>query len=660
MKSTRHTRSLLDELIQVSRRFGADPDFVLAGGGNTSVKDGNLLLVKASGASLAAIDASGFVRMDQDKLASLFSAQFSKNEQTRESEVLRHLMAARLPGEEQKRPSVETLLHALLPKKFVVHTHPALVNGLTCGRNGQAIATRLFGARVLWVPYTNPGYTLAARVQKLLAECKRAPDILLMENHGLIVSANTADEVEALSQNVLRLLRRQVRKEADLTAGKYNPELVAHMAPVVRMAVMDQTPGIVRFEANRAFSAFVRKARSFAPLLRPFTPDHMVYCQATPCFVPAKATLIGQEDAVKASVRLYREKHGMAPKVVAIQKLGVFAIGQDAASADIALSLFRDAARVAIYAANFGGPKPMTPRQVKFIAAWEVERYRRKVSLGNQTGARLTGKIAIVTGGAQGFGLGIVSALLREGAHVILADRNLAQAEQSATALEQRYGRGRVKAVAVDVGDDTSVRNMVLKSVITFGGMDLLVSNAGILKAGPLDTLTPADFDLVTRVNYTGFYLCTRHVAEIMKIQHRTRPGYWMDIVQVNSKSGLAGSKANFAYAGGKFGSIGLTQSFALELVDFHIKVNAICPGNLLDGPLWSDPVNGLFVQYLKAGKVPGARTVADVRRFYEAKVPMHRGCHVEDVTRALLYAVEQQYETGQAIPVTGGQNMLN
>ena len=135
--------------------------------------------------------------------------------------------------------------------------------------------------------------------------------------------------------------------------------------------------------------------------------------------------------------------------------------------------------------------------------------------------------------------------------------------------------------------------------------------------------------------------------------------GDGLDIVQVNSKSGLQGSNKNGAYAGGKFGGIGLTQSFAMELVTDRIKVNSVCPGNFFDGPLWSNPERGLFVQYLNSGKVPGARTIEDVKRFYEAKVPMNRGCFPADVAKAILYSVEQKYETGQAIPVTGGQVML-
>jgi NAD(P)-dependent dehydrogenase (short-subunit alcohol dehydrogenase family) len=144
-----------------------------------------------------------------------------------------------------------------------------------------------------------------------------------------------------------------------------------------------------------------------------------------------------------------------------------------------------------------------------------------------------------------------------------------------------------------------------------------------------------------------------------MKLQRRFRTDRTADIIQINSKSGLEGSNKNFAYAGGKFGGIGLTQSFALELVGDGIKVNAVCPGNFFEGPLWADPDKGLFVQYLRAGKVPGARTLEDVRRFYESRVPMGRGCRVEDVLKAILYLVDQEYETGQALPVTGGQVML-
>ncbi len=143
------------------------------------------------------------------------------------------------------------------------------------------------------------------------------------------------------------------------------------------------------------------------------------------------------------------------------------------------------------------------------------------------------------------------------------------------------------------------------------------------------------DFDLVTNINYKGYFLGVRAVAPVMAAQHEVCPDRLFDIIEINSKSGLEGSMRNFAYSGSKFGGIGLTQSFALELIESGIKVNAICPGNYLDGPLWSDPEKGLFVQYLRAGKVPGAATVDDVRAHYESKVPMSRGCLPADIVTA-------------------------
>jgi len=272
---------------------------------------------------------------------------------------------------------------------------------------------------------------------------------------------------------------------------------------------------------------------------------------------------------------------------------------------------------------------------------------------------RLAGKIAIVTGGAQGFGKGIAESMAAEGAYIAVADLNLEGAIVCARELNAHFGVDTAIAVQVDVSDEVSVEKMVHETVLSFGGLDILVSNAGILIAGSLGDFSKDSFELVTKVNYTGYFLCAKYASVPMKIQHSFAPGYLMDIIEINSKSGLEGSNKNFAYAGSKFGGIGLTQSFAMELVEFGIKVNAICPGNLLDGPLWSDPEHGLFRQYLDSGKVEGAKTIEDIRKFYEAKVPMGRGCTIPDVTRAIFYVVEQKYETGQAIPVTGGQVML-
>lgn len=272
---------------------------------------------------------------------------------------------------------------------------------------------------------------------------------------------------------------------------------------------------------------------------------------------------------------------------------------------------------------------------------------------------RLEGKIAIVTGSAQGFGKGIAESMVKEGAYVVVADMNADGAKATADELCKTFGEGVAISVGANVTDEDSVQAMVNACVAEFGGLDVLVNNAGIVRAGSLEEMTKSNFELVSSVNYTAYFLCAKYASSVMKLQRKVCPDYLTDIIEINSKSGLEGSNKNFAYAGSKFGGLGLTQSFALELAPYGIKVNAICPGNFLNGPLWSDPEKGLFVQYLNAGKVPGAKTVDDVRRFYEAKVPLNRGCEIKDVARAIMYIIEQEYETGQAIPVTGGQVML-
>jgi NAD(P)-dependent dehydrogenase (short-subunit alcohol dehydrogenase family) len=280
-----------------------------------------------------------------------------------------------------------------------------------------------------------------------------------------------------------------------------------------------------------------------------------------------------------------------------------------------------------------------------------------KKSIENQ---KVFNKIFIVTGGAQGFGEGIVKDLFSQGANIVIADLNSNKGLELANFLNEKGQLNKVIFQKTDISDSKSVEELVNITVKHFGGIDVLISNAGILYAGGLDEMKPETFELMTKVNYTGYFICTKYVSAVMRQQSKYSDNYFMDIIQINSKSGLRGSNKNFAYAGGKFGGIGLTQSFALELIPYRIKVNSICPGNFFEGPLWSDPEKGLFVQYLKAGKVPGAKTIEDVKKYYEKQVPANRGCRIEDVMKAIYYAIDQEYETGQAIPVTGGQVMLN
>ena len=250
---------------------------------------------------------------------------------------------------------------------------------------------------------------------------------------------------------------------------------------------------------------------------------------------------------------------------------------------------------------------------------------------------RVQDKIAIVTGGAQGFGGGIAGLLYAQGANVVIADLNEEAGIKIVDRLNASKQTNQAYFVKVNVVSAESVEDMITSTVKQFGGLDIMISNAGILRAGGLDEMTPEVFSFMTDVNYKGYFLCAKYASAVMKVQSRFREDYFADIIQINSKSGLKGSNRNFAYSGGKFGGIGLTQSFAMELMPDRIKVNSICPGNFFEGPLWSDPEQGLFVQYLKAGKVPGAKDIKDIKAFYEKQVPAGRGCRIIDVVRAIF-----------------------
>lgn len=261
-------------------------------------------------------------------------------------------------------------------------------------------------------------------------------------------------------------------------------------------------------------------------------------------------------------------------------------------------------------------------------------------------GRILEDKIAIVTGGAQGLGEAICHRLAREGAQIAVADLDLKGAQRVAADLMARTGR-RAIAVGVDVTDEPQVEAMAQRTVQEFGQLDILVSNAGILIAEAVDEFPAEKWRAVMNVNLFGYFLCAKHAARVMKEQ---RSGV---IIQVNSKSGKKGSYKNSAYAASKFGGIGLTQSIALELAEYGVRVNSVCPGNLLDSPLW---VDSLYAQYAKKWGI----TEEEVRQRYIDQVPMKRGCTYDDVTNVIVFLASDQasYMTGQAINVTGGQEM--
>jgi NAD(P)-dependent dehydrogenase (short-subunit alcohol dehydrogenase family)/rhamnose utilization protein RhaD (predicted bifunctional aldolase and dehydrogenase) len=632
----------VQDLASVSRRYGADLDFVFLGGGNTSFKTADTLFIKPSGVALAEIQPEQFVRMDRQALARIFATELPADVWEKEAAV-KALMEAAVRPLGSGRASVEAPVHDVIEYPFVVHLHPPMVNGLTCAVDGRKACAQLF-PEALWLDYCNPGATLSLVVKQALDQAKArtgsVPKVMFLQNHGVFVAAETLAEIEAQYGRIMAVLRDAYAKAGVCTAlqtGALDVEFMLARAPRVRTLL------------GGASRAVVAVGDPFEPAHGPLSPDHIVYAKSSALECTGAASDLDE----------FQAKRGYPPKIIAKAGQAVFCVGETLKDARAALTAARDAARVQQLTTAFGGPNYLTPEQYGFIENWEVESYRRKVSATGGGAGRLQNRVCVVTGGAQGFGLGIAKGLAAQGGIVVVADLNREGAEQAAAEINAACGPHRALAVAVDIADEESVAGMVRETVRQCGGIDLFVANAGVLKAGSVKTMAKAEWDLVTSVNYTGYFLCVKHASAVMAAQNVDGKGPWTDIVQINSKSGLEGSNRNGAYAGSKFGTIGLTQSFAKELIEDRIKVNSICPGNYFDGPLWSDPKNGLFVQYLDTGKVPGAKTIAEVRAAYEAKVPMGRGCLPEDVVKAILYCVEQDYETGQAMPVTGGQIML-
>ena len=640
----------LEILVAVSRKYGEDSRFVIAGGGNTSYKDENHLWVKASGHALATIDENGFAVLDRAKLAPMGEKTYSADPTEREAQVKEDLASACLTRD--RRPSVETSLHDCMEYAYVVHLHPTLVNGLMCSVNAANICDELF-PEALYIEYTDPGYTLFKKVFDRLkawkAEKGRQPQVIFLQNHGVFVGADTPEEIDAIYGSIMDNLERRVKPLPE--AASEVCDCVTEFIPAIRQILSREGRGIktLRITKNALVDCILENPASVAT---PFTPDIIVYCKSEYPLLNADVT------EAEAAIEEYVARRGHTPKVLLVKGVGLVAVGDNARNAGIITEVFLDAMKVAYYAGSFGGAHGMEPSWIQFIDNWEVENYRRKLASAASKG-RVEGKTIVVTGAAQGFGEGIARELVKEGANIVVADLNEAVGQATADSFNEIARNNKAIFVKTNVADLDSLQKLMKETVCHFGALDVFVSNAGVLRAGGLEAMTAENFEFVTSINYKAYFFCAKVASHIMKIQTRMDPEYYADIVQVNSKSGLRGSKANFAYAGGKFGGIGLTQSFALELAPFRIKVNSICPGNFYDGPLWSNPDNGLFVQYLAAGKVPGAKTVEDVKEYYLSQVPMRKGCNPADVTKAILYAIDQTGETGQAIPVTGGQVML-
>ena len=364
----------IEELVAISRYYGANTDYVIAGGGNTSFKDQETLYIKGSGVALKDSVSESFVPMDRHALARVWTKTYPAHPDEREREALEDMMAARRAGEEAKRPSVETLLHDILPFTWVVHTHPARVNGLTCSQDGEQAARDLFGDGALWIPATNPGYILSRVVKDALSACPaRPPAIIFLQNHGVFVAANSTDDIKARYEYIMKTIDTKAAAPPSFEDPVSQWGFSAALIPALERI----TGGSARFARNQAIIGLVHNRASFYPVSSAFTPDHIVYAGSDPLFIE---TRLDSPEIVVSAIESRWNQTARSPKIIAVQGLGVFGLGVSEKAAGLALALFIDAVKVAAYAKAFGGPRFMPQDQIDFINNWEVERYRTRVS----------------------------------------------------------------------------------------------------------------------------------------------------------------------------------------------------------------------------------------------------------------------------------------
>jgi len=365
----------LESLVQISRYYGQNPAYVLAGGGNSSFKDQEKLWIKASGIPLAGIRKEDFVVLSRERLAVLEERSYSEDPVTREAEV-KHDLSNAVVGNRELRPSVETSLHNLIGHAFIVHTHPTLINALMCSQNAAQETEERFGDTALYMEYTDPGYTLFKKLQSRIREYTQQhgspPKIIFLQNHGIFVGADRPEEIRNLYEDVGSAIRKG--KQLDLPDSAFEPcdsDTVVHLSGLYREAGW-----MCRGYRSRLIDHFTSGVEVFRKVSRPFTPDIIVYCKSHYLVLEPD---LSRED-LEEKVAAFRKHHGYLPKVILEEAGGLFVAGASGKDLKTVLEVYNNMMQISYLSEQFGGPHAMTDQQIAFIDSWEVENYRRKVA----------------------------------------------------------------------------------------------------------------------------------------------------------------------------------------------------------------------------------------------------------------------------------------
>lgn len=657
----------LKDLLRVSSAVGGDRHLVQGGGGNTSVKTdaGRLMYVKASGTGLAQMrEGRGYRLVDVAQCAALVEDEEldAAPPEEREAAVLQRLIDSCVDDLEG-RPSVETSLHAMLDR-CVVHTHPSIVNGLLCAREGTEALAGLFGdldPPYLYIEYAGAGYTLARRMHAELTEYRarhgRLPQVIFLENHGLFVSTSDADRALALTSQIARAIEAAADRaldEAELSSflppdTACEDAVVAEAAAAMRRfyAGVFERPALVCFANDEAVADFLRipQVRELCEA-SPLIPDQVVYCRDRPVWIELPGELERVQQRVTEALK------GAAagvdtPLCVLVDGVGLFCAAPTPKLLDAVSATMRAILETLSVAAHFGGPRGMSEDAIAFLRGWEVESFRRRLATGEGTQEDLAGKVALVTGAGSGLGRGISLCLARKGVHVVLADIDEESSGETARRIREEGSSGRPCPVRADVTSESAVEDLLQHVIRELGGVDILINCAGIAPAHPLLDFPLDDWRKAVELNLTGYFLVAREAARCM-----VRQGTGGNIINISSKSGLYPSRHNSAYNATKAGQVHLARGWALDLAEHGIRVNVVCPGNVFtESKIWNE-------EYIAAAAASKGIKPEEVIPYYIGLSALKQEITWDDVGEAVAFLASARAAkiTGQTLVVDAGQ----
>jgi len=609
------TKQGVEELVYRSNLLGSDRTVCNWGGGNTSFKTTEtdfrgrqvpVMWVKGSGSDLANATAKNFTALYLKDVLPLFERESMTDEEM--VEYLTHCML------DQKHPrmSIETLLHAFLPYAHVDHAHPDAIISIACADNGKEIAKEIWGDRFVWVPYIRPGFTLSKMIAQGVQQNPQA-ELVVMEKHGLVTwgenSADTYKQTIKIIGEAEAYIKKNVEKLGDKLFGgaKYaslpadqRRELAAAVLPEVRGAVSREARAILGFDDADDILQFVN---SFdAPKLGEIgaaCPDHLVHTKRTPLYIdwdPATGDTTSLIAALKTGIAAYEEEYtayfqdnktagdvmfAAAPRVILVPGLGMINTGKNKAMADVSGALYHRAIAVMTGSTALGNFVSLSAAESFAVEYWPLELYKLSMAPPESDFSR---QIAFITGGGGGIGSATARRLVKQGAHVVLADINLETAQAAADEINKSASAGRAIAVKVDVTSEEAVAESFKGAILAYGGVDILVNNAGLATSSPFGETSLKEWNLNFNVLSTGYFLVSRDAFNIQK-----RQGLGGSQVFVASKNSVYAGKNAAAYSSAKAAELHLARCIAAEGGEYGIRANTVLPDAILQGSaIWN------------------------------------------------------------------------